>query len=134
MDVRLSATRDLAAAEAFFRAAWTGTGVTPQRITTDGHDAYPRAVRRVFGDQVQHRTNRYLNNHLEQDHRGIKQRYRPMGGFTHGTTAARFCRLFDEMRAFLRPQFHCNQSLSLTQRLALHQERFANLMSLMAAA
>ncbi len=39
-DVRLSDTRDLAAAEAFFRSAWTVTGVTPDRITTDGHDAY----------------------------------------------------------------------------------------------
>jgi putative transposase len=42
VDVRLSATRDLAAAEAFFRSAWTVTGVVPDRITTDGHDAYPR--------------------------------------------------------------------------------------------
>jgi putative transposase len=81
---------------------------------------------------VEHRTNRYLNNHLEQDHRGIKQRYRPMGGFKHGTTAARFCRLFDEVRAFLRPQSHRNQSLSLKQRRAIHRDRFAQLMGLMA--
>jgi putative transposase len=134
VDVRLSDTRDFAAAEAFFRSAWTVTGVIPGRITTDGHDAYPRAIRNVFGDHVQHRTNRYLNNHLEQDHRGIKQRYRPMGGFKHGTTAARFCRLFDEVRAFLRPQSHRNQPLSLQQRRATHQEQFAQLMSLMATA
>ena len=132
VDVCLSDTRDLAAAEAFFRAAQMGTGVTPHRITTDGHDAYPRAIRHVFGDHVEHRTNRDLNNHLEQDHRGIKQRYRPMGGFTHGTTAARFCRLFDEVRAFLRPQSHRNQSLSLKQRRAIHRDRFAQLMGLMA--
>jgi putative transposase len=74
VDVRLSHTRDLAAAEAFFRSAWTASGVTPDRITSDGHDAYPRTIRTVFGEQVIHRTNRYLNNHLEQDHRGIKQR------------------------------------------------------------
>jgi putative transposase len=72
VDVRLSATRDLAAAEAFFRAAWMTTGVIPERITTDGHDAYPRAIHHVFGEQVAHRTNHYLNNHLEQDHRGIE--------------------------------------------------------------
>src|SRR5215813_5250539 len=134
MDVRRSDTRDHAAAEAFFRAAWTGTGVTPHRTTTDGHDAYPRAIRAVFGEAVAHRTNRYLNNHLEQDHRGIKQRYRPMGGFKRDTMAARFCRLFDEVRAFLRPRSHRNQFLSLKQRRAVHQERFAQLMSLMAAA
>jgi putative transposase len=62
IDVRLSGTRDLAAAETFFRSAWTVTGVTPERITTDGHDTYPRAIRNVFGAQVTHRTNRYLNN------------------------------------------------------------------------
>jgi putative transposase len=77
VDVRLSDTRDLTAAEAFFRSARAVTGVTPDRITTDGHDAYPRAIRIVFGEGVIHRTNRDLNNYLEQDHRGVKQRYRP---------------------------------------------------------
>jgi putative transposase len=33
IDARLSDTRDLAAAEAFFRSAWTVTGVAPDRIT-----------------------------------------------------------------------------------------------------
>ncbi len=54
IDTRLSGTLDLAAAEAFFRSAWTVTGVTPDRITTDGHDAYPRAIRTVFGERVIH--------------------------------------------------------------------------------
>ena len=134
VDVRLSNTRDLAAAEAFFRSAWTVTGVMPDRITTDGHDAYPRAIRNVFGNQVTHRTNRYLNNAVEQDHRGIKQRYRPMSGFKAFPTAAHFCRLFDEIRALFRPQSHPNQYLSLCQRRCLHQDRFAQLMSMMAAA
>jgi transposase-like protein len=134
IDARLSDTRDLAAAEAFFRSAWAVTGVTPSRITTDGHDAYRRAIRNVFGDWVTHRTNRYLNNHLEQDHRGIKQRYRSMGGFKHGHTAARFCLTFDEVRAFLRPQSQRNQPLSLAQRRAIHGERFTQLMGLIAAA
>ncbi|MGH8067831.1 MAG: DDE-type integrase/transposase/recombinase [Candidatus Entotheonellia bacterium] len=55
VDVRLSVTRDLTAAETFFRSAWTVRGVTPDRITTDGHDAYPRAMRTVFGERVTHR-------------------------------------------------------------------------------
>jgi putative transposase len=134
VDVRLSDTRDLAAAEAFFRSAWTVTGITPNRITTDGHDAYPRAIRNVFGEQVAHRTNRYLNNHLEQDHRGIKQRYRPTTGFKTFATAARFCHVFDEIRAFLRPQCYRNQPLTLAQRRSIHQERFAHLMGMIAAA
>lgn len=134
VDVRLSATRDLAAAEAFFRSARAVTGVTPDRITTDGHDAYARAIRNVFGDHRIHRTNRYLNNHWEQDHRGIKQRYRSMCGFKQGQSAARFCRLFDEIRAFLRPSSHRRQSCTLEQRRRIHCERFTDLMGMLAAA
>jgi putative transposase len=134
IDARLSATRDLAAAEAFFRSAWTVTGVAPDRITTDGHDAYPRAIRQVFGNRVVRRTNRYLNNHLEQDHRGIKQPYRPMGGVKQGHTAACFCRAFDEVRTFLRPPSQRNQPLSLAQRRDIHRDRFAQLMEILVAA
>jgi putative transposase len=92
------------------------TGVTPDRITTDGHDAYPRVIRHVFGEQVIHRTNRYLNNYLEQDHQRIKQRYRPTGGLKTFAIAERFCRVFEEVRAFLRSQSRRNQGLSLKQR------------------
>jgi putative transposase len=134
VDVRLSSSRDLVAAEAFFRSAWTVTGVTPDRVTTDGHDAYPRAIHAVFGKGVTHRTNRYLNNHLEQDHRGIKQRYRPTGGLKTFATAGRFCRVFDEIRAFLRPQSHRNQPLTLAQRRRIHWNRFVELIGMMAAA
>jgi putative transposase len=42
VDVMLSEHRDLAAARAFFRSAKAVTGVTPDRVTTDGHDAYPK--------------------------------------------------------------------------------------------
>jgi putative transposase len=83
VDVMLSDNRDLAAAKAFSRSAKTVTGVTPDRVTTDGHDVYPRAIRTDLGKRVRHRTNRYLNNRLEQDHRGIKGRIRPMFGFKH---------------------------------------------------
>jgi transposase-like protein len=40
------------------------------RVTTDGHDS--RAIRTELGEAVRHRTNRYLNNRIEQGHRGIK--------------------------------------------------------------
>jgi len=61
----------LLAARAFFRSAKAVTGVTPDRVTPNGHDAYPSAIRTELGESVRHRTNRYLNNRLEQDHRGI---------------------------------------------------------------
>jgi hypothetical protein len=69
------------AAKRFFRSAKTLTGVIPDRVTTDGHDAYPQAIRMELGSRVRHQTNCYLNNRLEQDHRGIKGRCRPMLGF-----------------------------------------------------
>ena len=62
VDSRLSERRDLGAARAFFNEALEVTGTTPDRVTTDGHDAYPRAIRDELGDKVLHRTNRYLNN------------------------------------------------------------------------
>ena len=134
MDVRLSATRELPAAAAFFRSARAVTGITPDRITPDGHDAYPRAIHAVFGEGVPHRTHRDLPNPLEPDHRGLQQRYRPTGGLKTFATAGRFCRAFDEIHAFLRPQSHRNQSLTLAQRRRIHQDRFSQLMGMMAAA
>jgi transposase-like protein len=64
VDVMLREHRDLAAAKAFFRCARTVTGTTPAGVTTDGHDAYPRAIRTELGRHVRHRTNAYLNNRL----------------------------------------------------------------------
>ena len=80
VDVMFSEHRDMAAAQAFFRSAKAVTGVVPDRVTTDGHDSYPRAIRTELGKHVRHRPSRYLNNRLEQDHRGLKGRYRPMRG------------------------------------------------------
>jgi putative transposase len=74
VDFRLSEKRDMQAAQQFFKQALTVVGHTPERVTTDGHASYPRAVREILGETVQHRTNKYLNNRLEQDHRGSKPR------------------------------------------------------------
>jgi putative transposase len=124
----------MALAEAFFRSAWTVTGVTPDRITTDGLDACPRAIRTVFGDRVTPRTNRYLNSHVEQDHGGIKQRHRSTGGLKTSATAARFCRAFDEIRVFLHLQLHRKQPVALAHRRHIHQDRSAQLMGMIAVA
>jgi transposase-like protein len=91
VDSRLSEKRDMEAAQQFFKQALAVVGSTLDRVTTDGHTSYPRAVRETLGNQVQHRTNNYLNNCLEQDHRAIKQRYYPMHGFGNFDSAARFC-------------------------------------------
>jgi putative transposase len=123
VDVLLSEKRDKAAAEAFFRSARTVTESVPECVTTDGHDAYPGAIKAELGEAVRHRTNRYLNNPLEQDHRGIKQRTRPMGGFQSVKSAQRFCRVYDEVRNFLRPCSRRNERVSLAQRRLLYTAR-----------
>ena len=70
VDTMLSEKRDLLSAKAFFKQAITTVGHKPDRVTTDKHASYRRAVRR----KVLHRTSQFLNNQIEQDHRGIKQR------------------------------------------------------------
>jgi len=116
VDVLLSEKRDKAAAEAFLRSARMVTGSVPECVTTDGHGAYPSAIKAELGETVKHRTNRYLNNHLEQDHRGIKQRTHPMGGFKSVESVKRFCRVHDEVRNFLRPRSYRKEVVSLAQR------------------
>jgi putative transposase len=44
VDVRLSQQRDMEAAKAFFRSAKAVTGITPARVTTDGHDSRSNVV------------------------------------------------------------------------------------------
>jgi putative transposase len=39
---------------------------------------------------------------MEQDHRGIKQRYYPTLGYKCMAAAGRFCRAFDEVRNYFR--------------------------------
>lgn len=80
-DSRLSEKRNMEAAKQFFKQAVGGVGHVPDQVTTDGHTSYPRALRETMSSNVEHRTNKYLNHRLEQDHRGIKQRSYPMRGF-----------------------------------------------------
>ncbi len=44
VDSMLSETRDMEAAKRFFARARTVVGHAPETVTTDGHDAYPRAI------------------------------------------------------------------------------------------
>src|ERR687890_1983575 len=62
VDTMLSERRDMAAAQAFFRSAKAATGATPERVTTDGHGSYPRAICSTLRRHVVHRTSTYKNN------------------------------------------------------------------------
>ncbi len=92
MDFRLSPNRDTAAAMAFFRKALRTQDRAPASITLDGYAASHRAVREMQRDGLlpkptKLRSSKYLNNLIEQDHRGIKSRTRPMLGFKNDDSA-----------------------------------------------
>ena len=126
--------RDRDASKKFCEQALAVVGHAPEQVTTDGHRSYPRAVRETMGDAVQHRTNTYLNNLLEQDHRGIKQRSYPMRGFGNVTSAARFCRAFDDLRQDFCSRRTTKEDVSLAQQRRLFLARLAVLQELMGAA
>ena len=43
-----------------------------------------------------------MNNVIEQDHRGIKSRYKVMKGFKNIFCALKFCTIFEELCQFFR--------------------------------
>src|SRR3954447_10862058 len=125
VDTMLSEHRDMVAAQAFFRSAKSATGMIPDRVTTDGHGSYPRAIRSTLGRHVGHRTSAYKNNGLEQDHRGLKGRIRCMRGFKSFASADRFCRTHDDPRASPRSRPRHSQHVPATRRRWLHLRRAA---------
>ena len=127
VDTMLSKTRDLVAAKAFFKQAIATVGHKPDRVTTDKHAAFPRAIRRLLGRKVLHRINQYLNNRLEQDHRSVKQRYYPMRGFGSFASAARFLAAFDELRQYFRVRSINQKPQPLSEQRCQFKRRFADL-------
>ncbi|HHR6132317.1 TPA: IS6 family transposase [Providencia alcalifaciens] len=85
IDFLLTSKRDAAAALRFFRKAIRHQG-EPEVITIDKSSANKAAVGTLNigkspAGAIKLRQNKYLNNRIEQDHRNIKRRIRPMLGF-----------------------------------------------------
>lgn len=85
IDFLLTAKRDAAAALRFFRKAIRHHG-EPEVVTIDKSGANTAALARLNADKpdeeaITVRQSQYLNNLIEQDHRNIKRRSRPMLGF-----------------------------------------------------
>jgi len=94
VDSLLCAGRDREAAQAFFEhAAGRRESGWPDKINVDGYAATHLALR-MLGKKdrrwrsVEVRSNRYLNNIVEQDHRAIKRRCASMLGLKSFHTAA----------------------------------------------
>ena len=83
IDFLLTEHRDKEAALRFLKKAIRRNGV-PETITIDGSDANEAAIKsynQEYGTAIAIRQVKYLNNIVEQDHRGVKRVTRPMLGF-----------------------------------------------------
>jgi transposase-like protein len=94
VDFLLRRDRGIAAAQAFFRKALASNlPRVPRKVTLDGHVPSRRALWLLRREHpcwrnVKVRTNKYLNNLIEQDHRAIKSRCASMAGFKSFANAA----------------------------------------------
>ncbi len=111
--------------KAFSAQAYEVAEQPPQRVATDGHRSYPRAIAEELGEGVEHEVRDCRRNPIEQSHREIKQRYYPMLGFGAFESAQRFCQAYDEVRNFMRVQRYMTEVMSLAER----RERFTKQVS-----
>ncbi|NPT39215.1 IS6 family transposase [Paraburkholderia xenovorans] len=83
IDFLLRAHRDRTAARRYFERSIVQNGV-PETVTIDKSGANLAALESINADRetpIKIRQSKYLNNLVEQDHRAIKRRTRPMQGF-----------------------------------------------------
>ena len=101
LDFLLTAKRDAKAAKRFFRKTLKAIHTsTPRVITVDKNPAYPKAIKELkaakkLPKEVKLRQSKYLNNIVEQDHRGIKRLVKPGMGFGSFNTARRTIRGYE---------------------------------------
>jgi putative transposase len=104
-------------------------------VTTDGHRSYPRALGETIGNHVRHRTSTYLNNRLEQDHRGIRTAL-----LSHAWMREPLKRRLvsvvtrDELQKYFRPRRIMGEAVSLSQRRPAFLDRLVALQALLQAA
>ncbi len=109
VDFLLTAHRNEAAARRVFEQAINLHDV-PEKITIDKSGANTAAVRGLMADSglaIQLRQSKYLNNIVEQDHRAIKRRVRPMMGFQTFHTARRLIAGIETMHMIRKGQLSC---------------------------
>jgi transposase-like protein len=101
LDFLLTAKRDALAAKRFFRKTLKAMHTQiPRVITVDKNPAYPKAIKELIAAKklpeiVKLRQIKYLNNIVEQDHRGIKRLVKPGMGFGSFNTARRTIRGYE---------------------------------------
>jgi transposase, IS6 family len=102
LDCWLSWTRDLAAAEAFFRHTINSIGYPPEHVVTDKAAFYPSAIR-TGAPGARHTATGFYNpvistNRCERNHGYVKSRIRPMRGLKSLACATRLFPALDALQ------------------------------------
>ncbi|WP_408380696.1 IS6 family transposase [Paraburkholderia caledonica] len=116
IDFVFRARRDKAAARRFFEKA-IGQNGSPKTVTIDksgGHLAALNAVNAERETPIKVRQIKYLNNTVEQDHRAIKRRTRPMLGFKDFNCAWVILSGIELMHMIKKGQVKCSGRTSLS--------------------
>jgi transposase-like protein len=109
VDFLLTAKRDRAAARPFLEQA-IGLHDAPEKITIDKSGSNTAAIEGVNSDaclDIELRRSKYLNNMVEQDHRGIKRITNPMLGFESFWSARIIIAGIEVMHMISKGQLRC---------------------------
>ena len=127
IDFYLSESRDKQAAKRFFKKALAASHICkPRIITVDKNPAYPVAIQDLKEEKsmpkgIQIRQVKYLNNIVEQDHRFIKKRIRPMLGLKSFRTAKRIIAGIEAMHMIKKGQTLQGEKSVRSQVNLVHQ-------------
>ncbi|BCC16504.1 MULTISPECIES: IS6 family transposase [Bacillus cereus group] len=127
IDFYLSESRDKQAAKRFFKKALAFSHVSkPRVITVDKNPAYPIAIQELKEEKqmpegTQLRQVKYLNNIVEQDHRFIKKRIRPMLGLKSLRTAKRIIAGIEAMHMIKKGQTLQREKSVQNQKQFIHK-------------
>lgn len=110
IDFLLTANRDATAAKRFLTKALKRlSSKTVRAINTDKAKAYPKAIEElkkssVLSESTEHRSVKYLNNIIEQDHRYTKARVVASQNFRNFSSAKRIISGYESMNMIRRGQ------------------------------
>ena len=116
--------RDAVAAKAFFRKAFKNNGL-PRKVNIDKSGSNTAALIAENkglpqNKQIEIRQNKYLNNLIEQDHRFIKKRTKPMLGFKSFASAKITIAGIENIRMIQKGQLtSSNDNVSTYQNFAM---------------
>ena len=130
LDFLLTAKRDAAAAKRFLCKALRAVHTQePRVINVDKNAAYPKAIdelkeKEELAESVELRQNKYLNNIVEQDHRGIERLVKPGMGFGSFNTARRTLKGYEMMNMMRKGQIEKVEQGAVRERVKFIAEIF----------